>query len=180
MRFLLALKQINSAKNGFTLLEMMIVVVILSIATAIGAPSLVGSMRQNKVNRVFTQTRAALIQAQTNANRLSSDCLVTITDTLVSASPTECLLENVTIDDSVVSVISNRDGTIEFNFQGGIAVSDMQTFQIARKDFSGNVMDETGKCIVMSNTLGMIRTGIYDDSASANCNNSQNDRYENL
>lgn len=177
MRRLIVLNQ-----KGFSLIELIVVFTIIGISAAISGPSWVNSRRQERVNEVFTRIRGALIEAQTNANRMSKTCSITITDTGVrltnSTTHQGCLLENISFDSSVVSVTSSAGPMpqdIAFTYRG--RTSDSQTIEIARKDFSGNVLRATGKCIVIS-SVGMIRTGVYDASASEKCRNPENDRYD--
>lgn len=181
MRRLVVLNLLKRIKteSGFNLIEMLVVTAIIGVMSAVAVPNLLGQQRDSQAKEVFTKIRGALIEAQTNANRTSSNCTVNITTSSISGTPAGCVLETTNFDSSVVSVTSTGDSTIQFDFQGGIAVGDIQTFQIAPKDFSGNALTDQGRCIVMSNTLGMIRTGIYDDSAPADCNNTENIRYDN-
>jgi prepilin-type N-terminal cleavage/methylation domain-containing protein len=179
MRHLLVLNLLKKEK-GFSLFELVVVMVIMGIMSAVGVPSLIGSQRQEKVKEAYSKIRGALVEAQFNANRKSAACTVTITTTGVTGSPSGCLLENITFDSSIVDINSSA-GTlprnIVFTYKG--TTSNAQTLQIRRKTFSGTAMPETGKCIVIS-SIGMIRTGIYDSTVTGtNCNNVENKRYDN-
>jgi prepilin-type N-terminal cleavage/methylation domain-containing protein len=180
MRLLVVPKKINQ-EGGFTLSEVIVVIVISSILSAITVPSLLGSLQQNKVKQAFIDLREALIQAQTNANRLSDDCTVNISATAISGSPAGCILETITIDSSVSVTKTNFNDTptpITFSFTG--TTSNASTLWLARKDSSNTPIQTTAKCIVVSST-GMIRTGIYATDGSPpdpDCNNIENKRYD--
>ncbi|MGI0481624.1 prepilin-type N-terminal cleavage/methylation domain-containing protein [Geminocystis sp. CENA526] len=173
----------RSKQKGFTLFEVVVVSIIIGIVSAVAAPNLIESQRQERVNRTFSQVRSALVEAQVNANRMSRNCPITITTTSVTSAVSGCLLENIVIDSSIVDVRTSKTGglpqTVTFDYKGGIPVTDIQTIHIARKNFSNTAINETGKCIVLANTIGMIRTGIYDSTVSGtNCNNVENRRYD--
>jgi prepilin-type N-terminal cleavage/methylation domain-containing protein len=166
--------------RGFTLFELIVILVIISIVSAISLPSLIGSQRQDKVNEAFSKIQGGLRQVQLNANRKSTTCTITIDISEVIASPSGCLLENITFDSGIVDITSTTGilpQDIAFTYRG--TTSNSQTLQIRRKTFSGEAMPETGKCIVIS-TIGMIRTGIYNGNVKGtNCNNIENKRYDN-
>lgn len=180
MRHLVVLNLLNK-DGGFSLFELIVVCIIMGVVGAVGAPSFLGSQRQERVNEAFSKIRGALVEAQLNANRLSTTCTVSIAATGLTATPPGCLLENVAVDPNIVDIASSAGTlprTIAFAYRG--TTGDAQTLQIRRKDFSNVAMPETGKCIVIS-TIGMIRTGIYDATVTGtNCNNIENQNYDNL
>lgn len=167
-------------EKGFNLLELIVGFLIISVLAAIGLPNLLESQRQEKVNEAFTRIRKAIVEAQLSANRQSLTCNLLITDTNVTASPSGCILENIIIDNNIISITSTHGMlpvTIPFSFKG--TTNKPQTLHIRRKNFAGNAMPKTGKCIVIS-SIGMIRTGIYDQNIpNTNCNNIENKRYDN-
>lgn len=183
--------QLNKEK-GFNLIEMLVIIIITGIATAIGTPSLVNARRQDITNQAFNQIKGALTEAQVNANRLSTDCTVTVGTNGVTGAPGGCLLQNVTYDDDIVSVTAREltptptaltiPTNLTVNFRGnfvnsGTPLTDEIIIEIARKDFNGTALLTTGKCIVV-NGSGMVRSGVYDASvADSNCRNPENDRY---
>ncbi|AFZ48771.1 hypothetical protein Cyast_2830 [Cyanobacterium stanieri PCC 7202] len=167
-------------QQGFTLVEIVAILVIIGIGSAIATPSLINSRRQDQVNQAQSRIRSALVEAQINANRLSTSCEVTIGDTdpdnptsserLVTATPSGCLSESIRYDSDVVDVTQT---SITYNFQG--RTGNAQTIIVGRKNFNGTVIAETEKCIVVS-SVGMIRTGIGD--SADNCSNPENARYD--
>lgn len=71
----------NARKNsdGFTLIETMTVVMILSILGAIIAPSFLALLNKNKVSNAIDQLQGALQEVQREAIRKSKTCLVSLT-----------------------------------------------------------------------------------------------------
>ena len=203
----LVVPSLKNKEKGFNLIEIAAILVIIGIAGAIGAPSLVNSRRQEQVNQAHSRIRSALVEAQINANRLSSRCQVRFGkpgesnvingrlvdndnelidlegNTVNEANSVSCLLEEFSYPSDIVSLtrrnssgsnFSDSPQNVTFTFQGRTS---NQTIWVARKDFNGDILPETAKCIVISN-VGMIRTGIYDTSAPSNCRNIENDRYD--
>ena len=188
----LVVPSLKNQEKGFNLIEIAAILVIIGIAGAIGTPSLVNARRQDQVNQAHSRIRSTLVEAQINANRLSSSCTVTIgslsptdpTKRLVTASPSSpsgCVLETIDYESSVVSVSrgsptsGNLPNDVTYTFRGTVEPPGAQTIWVARKDFDGTVLQYTAKCIVVS-PVGMIRTGIIDSSGG--CYNVENDRYD--
>ncbi|WP_373481145.1 Tfp pilus assembly protein FimT/FimU [Geminocystis sp.] len=184
--------KISQKQKGFTLLELIAVCAIIGVVSAVAAPNLIDSKRQEEVNKTFTKIRSTLIEAQTNANRKSTDCTVSISNNnatySITGNPSGCVLEPFSVDKNIVSVTKsnfsndptfsngNNDG-MEFDLKS--TTVDSGTLWIARKDFSGKVLPESAKCIVVS-SIGMIRTGIFAGTSSKpTCNNIENKRYDN-
>ncbi len=167
--------------NGFTLIEVMVTVIILGIMAAITAPSLVDSWRQAKANEALNQLRSSLQQAQANANRLSRSCTVTVNsdtnDYTISGSPSGCLQETITIDRNIVDISSSSSSnpwTVSFTIRG--TTTNQQTFTIARKNSLSGVDSSNANCLVVSNGLGLVRTGKKNGTSCINVNNI---RYDN-
>lgn len=187
---LLVLNKLHREK-GFNLIELLIIIIITGIATALGTPSLVNARRQDIANQAFNSVKGALVEVPVNANRLSGSCTVIISSTQVSSylhvdddndpdtdstdddgtpgldprptsDPKSCNLETINIDDSIVSVTSNSANPITYDFEG--ITNNLQTIWIARKDFNNNAVPDTAKCIVVSRF--MIRTGVIKDATS--------------
>ena len=182
MRLLIAFSKIKQ-QSGFTLLELIVVGIILAIAGALAGPSLIGSRREGETKKAFTKIKAALVEAQSNADRKSTTCTVQFTASTgvynVSGTPSGCVIEPFTIDTNVVSVtkdnFTDSPTDIAFTFRGTKDDNTETLLWITRKDFSNNPIQNVGKCIVIS-PIGMIRTGINN---SGSCDNPENKRYDN-
>lgn len=176
------MQYLNKKEEGLTLIELLVVVVILGISGAIATPSLVNSYRQNQANLALNQLRSALQQAQANANRLSTNCQISITENpnnfTITGSPVGCLLETITVDRNIVDIDSSSSSSppwdVAFTFSS--TTFDQQTFTIARKNPGGTVDTSNANCLVISNGIGMMRVGKRDGNT---CENVENLRYPN-
>ena len=190
---MLPLNALNKKEEGLTLIELMVVVIIAGIAAAAVLPNFIGSLRQNQLNQAFAELKIAIKEAQTNANRLSTSCTVTVDfspsdEYIISGSPEGCVNERITVNKDFFEMTTTAPGSspyeIEYDIDGTTTLSDQQTFFIYRiNESTGNRIDESGKCLVISNGIGMIRTGIYAPDADADgepeCINEENLRYDN-
>ena len=168
--------------RGFTLIELLVVAAILAVMAGMAVPSLKGWYDQNKVKEGFNQILTALQQARANAVRLSTNCTVTISsDTsyyTVTGSPSGCVLETGSISNESIKVTKASGSlpvSIIFNYNGETDPSSNATLVIERKDSGGSGIEGTGKCVVVSNPLGMIRFGDYSGSSCINTENIQYD-----
>jgi prepilin-type N-terminal cleavage/methylation domain-containing protein len=168
--------------KGFTLIETLIVVIILGVMGAVAGPGLKGWYDQNRVKEGFNQILNAFQQARSNSVRLSTSCTVTISSGTsaysVAGSPSGCVLETVLISNEVIKITKasgSLPASIVFDYRGGTDASSNTTVVIERKNGSGTNISGTGKCIVVSDPLGMIRFGDY---SSSNCINSENIQYD--
>lgn len=175
----------QNREKGVTLLEVVLVSVIVGIMAAISVPNMLEEQRQQRVNEAFNRVRGALVEAQVNANRLSTSCTVRTNSDQVTGSPSGCVLEPFAIDTNIVSIREGSDfasatpaypspaSPIETTFSFTGTTSNVNTIWIARTDdMTGN----TAKCIVIS-SIGMIRTGIYNSASPSKCENLENKRY---
>lgn len=68
----------HSQNKGFSLIEILIVVIIIGVLTAIAIPGFVGSFDRVKLNQAVVEVRGILQEAQRQAIRKSQPCGVTI------------------------------------------------------------------------------------------------------
>ncbi|CAA9553726.1 hypothetical protein AVDCRST_MAG81-48 [uncultured Synechococcales cyanobacterium] len=161
----------RKSSQGFTLTEMLVIVAIVGILSAIVAPSFLGLLNRNKVSNAVVNLQGVLQEAQRESLRKSKTCTVNIPS---SSNPTVtgpsgssyCLITG----DRVLKDISiRRDdtslGTITFDFKGRTTTggSDFQAivFSVA------NDTSTPERCLMISNPLGVVRTGLYNDSSGS-------------
>lgn len=150
----------NAPKNsqGFTLIEIITVLLIISILAAIAVPSFLALLNQSKVNSALSEVRGAFQEAQREAIRKGKSCTVNldkITNT-VSSTPISCLVTGKrTFDPSVVGMESN-EVSIQFSHRGTITVADGATLVFFEK---ANYINKI--CLVASAPLGIIKNGTY-------------------
>lgn len=156
----------NARNNieGFTLLEIMVVVLIISILSAITAPSFLALFNKNKVNDALAQVQGALQQAQREAIRKSRSCTVTLDTTTKKITSSPCVVTGATLN-SNVGVETNQT-SIQFSYRGTITLSDAGTFVFFSEDNPGEK-----KCLVISKPLAIIRTGNYTGQIPSNVAN---------
>lgn len=168
----------NAPKNsqGFTLIEILVVVMIVGILSAIAAPSFLGMFNKAKVNDATAKIKGALQEAQREAIRKSKSCTVTVPDGRDPNVTSPCF---VTGDRTLTGITVRRGnslGTIIFNFKGQTTTGGSDTQAIVFS-LTGDTTQE--RCLMISNPLGVVRAGIYTDSqrnrSTVDPNNSSTD-----
>lgn len=157
---------VHKSNQGFTLPEVLIIVVIVGILAAVAVPSFLGWYSRQKVNQALTQVQGALKEAQREAIKKSKSCTVTLNANIVTGP---CL---VTGDRDLNGVALRRPNTmslITFDFKG--ETGNTGTVVLAMP----NVQQ---KCLVLAPGIGLMRTGNYADSdrtgnSAGNCATSQ-------
>lgn len=185
MPLLIAIKQSKSqCSNGFTLIELIAVFVLISIMSLIGAPGMLGFLQRSTISSAQSEIQGLLQEAQRSSIRTSKACEVTIP---VSGSLSEnaanqqltvsasCLASNASINLKEIEIRHNfdelsnvYDGTVTtaelFDFRGNTdlplgGVGGTATSLVIVISHQSN--DAFQKCIVISDGLGLIRTGNY-------------------
>ncbi len=153
----------NHQEQGFTLLELMIVVTIVGILGAIATPSFLAMNNTAKVNDALNTVQGALQEAQRQAMRNGKQCQLTINTTTNKITGTNgCLLTGDRTLPTGVTMYSSGGNTINYGFRGNTDTT--TTIKIYLADNSGKQ-----KCLVLSSPLGVIRTGKYNASATDSC-----------
>lgn len=165
----------NARKNseGFTLIEILVIVAIIGILSAIAAPSFLGLFNTNKVDNALNQVRGAFQEAQRQAIRTSKSCTVTLNTTLKTVTG-PCLVTGDRTLPNKIAIATNLDGTpplheITFSFRGTVILADAGKVILFTSDEPNKK-----KCLVISAPLGIMRTGNYTGSTSSGtCTTSQ-------
>ncbi len=150
--------------KGFTLAEMLIVVIIIGILSAIVAPNFFNWFTRYKIEEGLGEIKGALKEGQKQAMRQGIRCRIrinTATNT-ITGNPPRCLLSDRDLRDDI-SITTNFGSPssfpttfqLSFSYKGNyagiggkIVVSDVNSSQ-------------NRKCLVMTNGLGIMRTGNY-------------------
>lgn len=156
------LLSVRRNSQGFTLIEILVIVAIISILTAIATPSFFSLLSRKKVDDALAKVQGSLQEAQTEAIRKSRTCTVIVPEgnnvTLTSA----CLITGSrTLDE--VAISSNlplASKQITFSFRGNTINSG--TIVLAKSDGSGQ-----RRCLIISNGIGLMRTGTYTGSTAS-------------
>ena len=151
----------NARKHdlGFTLIEMLVTSVVVSVVAAIASPNLIGMLNRYRLEEGIKQIEGAIKETQRQAIRRGRVCQIDIdTNTNNLTGTTDCLLESRKLDDDIV-IRTNLTGTppnISFSYKGSTTKSG--TIVVS----SDNIVQQ--KCFVISLGIGIMRTGDYTGS----------------
>ena len=146
-------------KRGFTLVEVMVVVIILGVLSSLAIPSFIAMNSRAKLNRGMTDISTSIQEVQRTAIRTGKPCTITFptTGTLDPSINSSCLIAgNLQLNSFK---IRNDISSIIFNHQGNTTTSTGLKGTIILSLPAGN---QEEKCLVISPGIGLIRTGNYD------------------
>jgi prepilin-type N-terminal cleavage/methylation domain-containing protein len=167
----------SSIQQGFTLLELLIVIVMIGILSAIATPSILAEFARTKLNNSLEIVQSSLELAQTEAIKKSKSCDVTFVNTVVTDDDkitTGCnaglsgnaskLQEGVTIDFANSSLPSSNK--ITYSFRGTTLANNSAAATITLSATNTSFK----RCLKIEPGLGLITTGNYEGTgASATC-----------
>lgn len=154
------LKQVQKSDRGYTLMELMVVLIIIGVIAAISAPSFIGLLSRNKLEGAFQELLGAINEAQRLAMVRSRSCIIFIDPATneITTNITGCLLRDRSIDDTV-TIRTNFPGTtpnINFSYKGSTTRMGTIVLSSDYTDFQ--------KCFVIALGTGIKRIGIYNGS----------------
>jgi len=163
---------------GFTLPELLVIVVILGLLAALAAPSFLSWVNNKRVQDVLSQVEGAIKEAQSEAIRKSQPCKLIITTSSVSADPQNCLptgsrdLTEVSGGDSGAGVTFTAANSSSVLFSAKGTTTSSNVFVLYHPDQSQGM-----QCLAISAGVGIIRTGEFkgphipssSDATSTNC-----------
>jgi prepilin-type N-terminal cleavage/methylation domain-containing protein len=141
--------------EGFTLLELMIVVVIVGILSAIAAPSVLSQQANAKLNNSLELLKTSLELSQAEAIKTSKTCEVNIPNG--NRITTTCYIgtsNNITNLDQGINISSSglvAPQKISYSFRGVTTANATITLTSPNTSLQ--------KCLVVSPVVGLIRTG---------------------
>jgi len=151
--------------EGFTLMEIMLVLVIVSILAAISAPSLLGMYNRGELNNSVIQLRGALEEAQRQAIRRSQGCSITInTASKIITSANGCLLSNRQLSSKLTTINTGGSSTISFDFNGNVTLTGTPTPGHQTIQLSVEGVNDI-KCVKIFAPLGLAKTGNISGSS---------------
>ena len=159
----------KKSDRGFTIIELVVVLIIVSIIAGFAVPSSIGLYRRNQINTALAELLGAIRETQRQAMRQSRICRIDIdTNTnLITASPTSCLLTTRAIDNDVKLSTNLPGGNPNISFSSKGSTTKMGTIVLSSDSTTYQ------KCFVISLGLGIMRTGHYVENqlSSISANN---------
>jgi prepilin-type N-terminal cleavage/methylation domain-containing protein len=169
-------------EDGFTLLELIIVIIVSGILAAVSVPSFLASNRNNQLNNDLASAKSALLESQRDAMRIGKTCTISLS----TGTPPEISNPTATTANNCLSTGTRTLSNVSMNAYKDVTGSASISVSSLTFDFLGN-LNETApitivlrhnsnsgdrKCIVISQPLGLIATGKYTDASdtySSNC-----------
>ena len=157
----------SSANSGFTLLEGLIVVVLLSILAGIAAPGWLGYLSRQRASRASNDLIRVLEQAQADARQQNASRVVRIS----SASPPQVevlsapgaatgVIKEIGDQNASLTLTSGPDDAIEFDRRGTVDSDDIPFIFSVNSDTVGAGQV---RCVIVGSLLGnMIRANGAD------------------
>lgn len=140
---------------GFTIFELLIVIVLIGILAAISTPSFFSLINRKKVDDALNLVQGALKEAQREGMKKSHNCSITLdTENIVGG----CLVTGKR-DLGNVRYVHNDipSNTITYDFRGNVALGGSDRVIV----FYLNGNRSYQKCLVVTEGLGLIRIGNY-------------------
>ncbi|AFY38141.1 hypothetical protein Lepto7376_1813 [[Leptolyngbya] sp. PCC 7376] len=160
--------------RGFTLLEILAVILLLGITAAIASPSLLGFLARAKVDSAFSELRAMLQLAQRNAIRNSKTCTMFLPENNSENGvlTSDCSVTgNETLEDARIKYNRANSKKVSFSYRGN--TGSLRTIVVYSESTNFK------RCMVISNGLGMMRSGVYtrNDLTTISASYCQTTRY---
>lgn len=165
-------------EQGFTQVEIAVIVVIIGILGAVSAPSFLSWVNERKLNVGLAKLQGTLIEGQQEAIRLSKTCtlnLPTSDSPTLSSTPTSCLRNGSRTLEDLNLRHSLSAPSLAFDFKGRVPTSMTaeQTMVLSLASDSSS----PSKCLVIAPGIGLIRVGEYNgpsnSTLASNCKTEQ-------
>ena len=177
------LYDVHKNNKGFTLIEIITVVIIIGVLASIAAPNLLGMLNQARVKEGMNQIEGAIKETQRLAMRRGKTCKIKFVTQTIDGKSRE-----------TINVVENTDAgeTVPAGFYNGCLLEQrilpidvsVNAGTLTKIGFSGkgNTIDNgegtivithdgtnTQKCVQIEGLLGNVVSGDYDDTATPKC-----------
>jgi prepilin-type N-terminal cleavage/methylation domain-containing protein len=165
---LFCLSPLTTSNRGWTLIEMGVVVVIIGILASLAIPSFGKMQARNQLRGAMAQVQAALQEAQKNAIKKGSSCVVDIDTTNrtinqnSAAANNGCVPNPVTIPASQGISMTSTSSSITFSYKGNPSSSVIDPTNNATFDqivLTHEITSLEPRCLVISSGIGIMRSG---------------------
>ena len=181
------LYDVHKNNKGFTLIEIITVVIIIGVLASIAAPNLLGMLNQARVKEGMNQIEGAIKETQRLAMRRGKTCKIKFVEKTIDGKSRETI--NVVESTDAGEAGADYSGCLlsERILPAGVLVDSA----LAKIGFSGkgNTIDDsaktidngegtivithdgtnTQKCVQIEGLLGNVVSGDYDDTATPKC-----------
>jgi Tfp pilus assembly protein FimT len=171
----------HQSEDGFSLLELIIIMVFVGILSAVSVPSFLAANQKNQVTNDLNSAKSALTEAQRGAMRRGADCQLdfdysanNVTPPTISSTSSNCLSTGIRILDNVsmrvstnntsLSVLTSANtSSLTFDYLGNLSGTTLITIVLRQKSDTGS---SSQQCLVISQPLGLIASGKYTGTST--------------
>ena len=188
------LSNARTHSQGFTVIELLIILLIVGTLSAMSVPSFLGLLNRSKVNNAVAQVQGALQEAQREAIRKTRICTVYVPNKTYLPNGTYLLYGTELISNCFVTNDKLSKGLSSSGIPDGLPSKTLDVVAIATNlttslptdpkkitfSFRGTTTTEgkfvlympenstqEKRCLVISNGIGLMRTGKYSGSTSS-------------
>lgn len=152
--------------QGWSLLEMAIVSVIVGILSSLAIPSMMSGMGKNEVKSALGQVKGSIQEAQRAAIKNGQSCTVIINSTTLTGSPAGCISSPVTlastitlraesVSGSTITALSPLPKNLIFSYRGNPDNPSEWVLVIS------SAKTTTQSCLAIASGIGIMRSGTY-------------------
>ncbi|WP_338440988.1 type II secretion system protein [Synechococcus elongatus IITB4] len=155
-----------SRSQGFTITEVLVVLIVAGILAAVATPSLAGFIGQQQTNQATSEVQASILEMVREAQRTNQECTLQASDIDaegITRSNNNCLLSSRSFPPDTTLTSNLSSGEIKSYGTGNITLSPNPNVVIIR--LSNNKSPDFERCVQIAAPLGLVRTGFWDGTA---------------